>query len=192
MARRIALTAILLATGCTSSEAPPPAPTTTAPPPTPPVTEAPTTTSTTPPPPAPTATTGPLPVVARRPAPQPALPPQTPTSSSAPSAPEPGGVPPAGAVVSGAGKASWYARGTTTASGERFDPDGLSAAHRTLAFGTRLRVCRPAGEPCVGVVVNDRGPALWTGREIDLSRGAFATIAPLGAGVVDVIWTEAA
>lgn len=87
------------------------------------------------------------------------------------------------------GRASWYARGARTASGERFDPDGLTAAHRTLAFGTRLRVCH---DGCVEVEVNDRGPARWTGRDLDLSRAAFATIAPLGAGVVDVTWSEAA
>lgn len=181
MARRIALTAILLAAGCTSSEAPPPQPATTAPPPTPPATGAPTTSTTTSRPPAPTTTTGPLPVVVGRPA-----------ATLAPPLAGADSVPPAAASVSGAGKASWYARGSTTASGERFDADGLSAAHRTLAFGTRLRVCRPVGEPCVVVVVNDRGPNARTGRELDLSRGAFAAIAPLGAGVVDVVWTEAA
>lgn len=106
------------------------------------------------------------------------------TTAPLPAVPFPGG----GAVTGG--RASWYARGARTANGEAFEPDGFTAAHRTLAFGTRLNVCH--AERCVQVRINDRGPAAWTGRVIDLSRGAFAAIAPLSAGVVDVTWTEAA
>lgn len=87
--------------------------------------------------------------------------------------------------VGATARVSWYARGCCTASGERFDPDGLTAAHRTLPFGTRVRVCH---DGCVVVRINDRGPARWTGRELDLARGAFVRIAPLSAGVVSATW----
>jgi rare lipoprotein A len=95
------------------------------------------------------------------------------------------------------GKASWYAHGRLTASGERFRPDGLTAAHRRLPFGTRVRVCAAAGPrlrrraqsatqaPCVIVRINDRGPFV-RGRLIDLSRGAARALGKLGAGVFRV------
>jgi len=70
------------------------------------------------------------------------------------------------------GLASWYGprfHGRRTANGERFDADALTAASRTLPFGTRLRVCR--AERCVVVRINDRGPYVG-GRVLDLSRGA--------------------
>ncbi len=78
---------------------------------------------------------------------------------------------------------SWYGResGPRTASGERFDPNAMTAAHRTLPFGTRVRVCR-AGR-CVVVRVNDRGPFV-RGRDIDLSQGAAALIGIDGVGFV--------
>jgi rare lipoprotein A (peptidoglycan hydrolase) len=70
------------------------------------------------------------------------------------------------------GMASWYGgafHGRRTASGERFDANGLTTASRTLPFGTRLRVCRQ--QRCVVVRVTDRGP-FSRGRVLDLSRGA--------------------
>lgn len=94
--------------------------------------------------------------------------------------------PPAGGGQTGT--ASWYSTvemGTVTASGEPLDDDALTAAHRTLPFGTRLSVCH---DGCVTVRVTDRGP--WSGaRILDLSRAAFAAIANLGAGVIDVTWS---
>jgi rare lipoprotein A len=77
--------------------------------------------------------------------------------------------------------ASYYGSesGTRTASGARFNPNGLTVAHRTMAFGTRLRVCLHG---CVDVVVNDRGPFI-RGRHLDLSRGAAARIGLVGRGV---------
>jgi rare lipoprotein A len=81
--------------------------------------------------------------------------------------------------------ASYYGSGeylnALTASGERFKASGMTAAHRTLPFGTRLLVSR--GGRSVVVRVNDRGPAAWTGRSLDLSRGAASRIGMLGAGV---------
>lgn len=76
--------------------------------------------------------------------------------------------------------ASYYYQGKRTANGERFNPDGLTAAHKTLPFGTRLRVSYRGRS--VTVRVNDRGPFI-RGRQLDLSRGAARAIGMLGAGV---------
>jgi rare lipoprotein A len=80
--------------------------------------------------------------------------------------------------------ASYYGAesGRRTASGETFHPNGLTAAHRTLPFGTRLRVCYRG---CVVVRVSDRGPYV-RGRSLDLSAGAAARIGMLGVGVARV------
>ena len=79
--------------------------------------------------------------------------------------------------------ASWYEQGRVTASGERFRPDGLTAAHKTLPFGTILEVCRQSR--CVKVRVNDRGPFI-PGRELDLSRGAARRLGMIREGVAKV------
>jgi rare lipoprotein A len=75
---------------------------------------------------------------------------------------------------------------THTASGERFNQWGLTAAHRTLPLGSKLLVTHRGRS--VIVRVNDRGPAAWTGRSLDLSRGAATAIGlvHLGAGPVQV------
>jgi len=86
------------------------------------------------------------------------------------------------------GQASWYGpgfRGNPTASGERFVPRKRTAAHRTLAFGTVVRVTRTDTGQSVRVVVNDRGPFV-TGRVVDLSKGAARRIGMLDVGVVPV------
>lgn len=67
-----------------------------------------------------------------------------------------------------------------TASGERFNMWGLTAAHRTLPLGTRLLVSH--GGRSVVVRVNDRGPAAWTGRSLDVSRGAASRLGLIGPG----------
>lgn len=67
------------------------------------------------------------------------------------------------------GTASYYEHGARTVNGKRFHPNGMTAAHRNLPFGTRLKVSYN-GNP-VPVVVNDRGPFI-KGRILDLSRGA--------------------
>ena len=83
------------------------------------------------------------------------------------------------------GQASWYGgkfHGRKTASGERFDMNGLTAAHRTLPFGTKVRVVNEETGQSVVVRVNDRGP--WGhGRIIDLSRAAAERIGLRHAGV---------
>lgn len=74
-------------------------------------------------------------------------------------------------------------RSKRTASGEAFNPHGMTAAHKTLPFGTRLRVC--LSDRCVVVRISDRGPFI-RGRDLDLSRGAAAAIGLVGSGVARV------
>ncbi|WP_026274696.1 septal ring lytic transglycosylase RlpA family protein [Salinispora tropica] len=81
--------------------------------------------------------------------------------------------------------ASYYSEGQLTASGESFDPSAMTAAHKTLPFDTMVRVTNPVTSTSVTVRINDRGPFI-TGRCIDLSQAAFAVIAPLSAGHVEV------
>ena len=86
------------------------------------------------------------------------------------------------------GKASYYAaahRGKRTASGEAFNPDTLTAAHRSLPFGSRVRVTNLNNQRSVVVRINDRGPHV-RGRIIDLSRRAAEKLGMLRAGVVPV------
>jgi rare lipoprotein A len=92
----------------------------------------------------------------------------------------PGSVPPGWAQV---GMASWYGPGfdgKRTSSGEVFNQDGLTAAHATLPFGTRVRVTFLANKRSVVVRINDRIPR--RDRIIDLSRGAARAIGLIGPG----------
>ncbi|WBC13259.1 septal ring lytic transglycosylase RlpA family protein [Micromonospora sp. WMMA1998] len=88
-------------------------------------------------------------------------------------------------VDSGSCGASFYDEGQMTANGETFNPNALTAAHKTLPFDTRVRVTNPANGKSVVVRINDRGPYI-DGRCIDLSRAAFAAIASTDLGEVDV------
>lgn len=83
------------------------------------------------------------------------------------------------------GLASYYYQGTTTASGARFNPNGMTAAHRSLPFGTRVLVTNQSNGQSVTVTINDRGPFI-KGRIIDLSSGAAGVIGMKGAGVARV------
>jgi rare lipoprotein A len=87
--------------------------------------------------------------------------------------------------VASHGLASFYTEGTQTASGERFDTHELTAAHRTLPFGTRLRVTNVATGQSVTVRVNDRGPFVH-GRVVDVSYAAAETLGMVGGGVAKV------
>jgi rare lipoprotein A len=78
---------------------------------------------------------------------------------------------------------AYYWEGTHTASGQPFDPKGMTAAHRTLPFGTRLNVSNPRTGQSVIVVINDRGPFV-TGIDLDLSLGAAKAIGMQGTGAV--------
>jgi rare lipoprotein A (peptidoglycan hydrolase) len=92
------------------------------------------------------------------------------------------------AATSFVGGASWYGpgfAGRRTASGEVFDPSDLTAAHRTLPFGTRVRVTDLETGGTVEVRINDRGP-FSPGRVIDLSRAAASALDAVGRGVIDV------
>ncbi len=78
----------------------------------------------------------------------------------------------------GAGTASWYGpgfHGRKTASGQRFNQNAMTAAHRTLPFGTRVRVTNHGTGRSVVVTINDRGP-FHGGRVIDLSKASAAAI----------------
>ena len=83
------------------------------------------------------------------------------------------------------GKASYYWEGSRVATGARYNPDGLTAAHRTLPFGTRLRVTDLISKRSVDVIVNDRGPFV-PGRVLDLSRGAAVVLGMTGRGVTPI------
>jgi rare lipoprotein A len=83
------------------------------------------------------------------------------------------------------GKASFYSHGTRTASGAKFQPGALTAAHRSLPFGTVLRVTNLANQRSVLVTVNDRGPFIG-GRILDLSAGAATVIGMRQSGVAQV------
>jgi rare lipoprotein A (peptidoglycan hydrolase) len=81
--------------------------------------------------------------------------------------------------------ASYYWQGQKTASGERFNPHGLTAAHRSLPFGTKLRVVNPRNGRSVTVRVTDRGPFI-KGRSLDLSLGAAKVLGITAQGVARV------
>jgi rare lipoprotein A len=84
------------------------------------------------------------------------------------------------------GVASWYGpgfHGKKTANGERFNTNDLTAAHKTLAFGTQLRVTNERTGKSVVVRINDRGPYAH-GRVIDLSKAAAQAVGIEGVGQV--------
>jgi rare lipoprotein A len=83
------------------------------------------------------------------------------------------------------GMASYYWQGQMTASGARFNPSALTAAHRSLPFGTRVKVTNRSNGRSVVVTINDRGPFIG-GRIIDLSRAAAQAISMTSQGVAAV------
>jgi rare lipoprotein A len=86
------------------------------------------------------------------------------------------------------GKASFYAdkfEGTSTASGEKYKHSKLTAAHKTLPFGTKVRVTNLANDKSVEVTINDRGPYVEE-RIIDLSRAAAEELGFVNNGLADV------
>ena len=86
------------------------------------------------------------------------------------------------------GQASYYGygAGSQTASGARFNPNAMTAAHRTLPFGTKVRVTNKRNGKTVVVTINDRGPFI-RGRIIDLSTAAAGVIGMRSAGVAPVL-----
>lgn len=98
------------------------------------------------------------------------------------------GAPPSKSLQFQSGKASWYGRkfhGRKTASGERYNMNSLTAAHRFLPFGTRVLVTNTNNNQSVMVRINDRGPFI-AGRIIDLSPAAFKRISHVGRGILNV------
>jgi rare lipoprotein A len=89
------------------------------------------------------------------------------------------------AAASQCGKASWYKMGSKTASGERMNAGALAGAHRTLPFGTKVRVENLANGRSVVVRINDRGPFV-RGRVIDVTQGAAKQLGMINSGVARV------
>ncbi|HLZ01915.1 MAG TPA: septal ring lytic transglycosylase RlpA family protein [Bradyrhizobium sp.] len=99
-------------------------------------------------------------------------------------------IPPSGNIAaakpsSGGGVASFYSEDSETASGEKFDPNELTAAHPTLPFGTRLRVTNLKTGRSVTVRVNDRGPYV-PGRVVDVSYSAARALGMVQSGTANV------
>lgn len=83
------------------------------------------------------------------------------------------------------GAASYYSRGRRTADGHAFDPNGFTAAHRTLPFGTHVQVVDLVSGRSVVVTITDRGPFV-RGRVLDLARGAAQALGMTGRGVTRI------
>jgi rare lipoprotein A len=79
------------------------------------------------------------------------------------------------------GRASWYALHSKTASGERMNPSAMTAAHRSLPFGTKVTVTNKKNGKSVVVRINDRGPFI-KGRVIDVSKGAAQKLGFIKSG----------
>ena len=93
----------------------------------------------------------------------------------------------ASAAASETGKIAWYGRkfaGRKTASGEAFNPDALTMAHKTLPFGTRVKITNPKNSKSVTVRVNDRGPT-QPDRVGDVSYAAARKLGMLRSGVIE-------
>ena len=87
--------------------------------------------------------------------------------------------------TAGGGVASFYMEDSQTASGEKYDPHELTAAHPTLPFGTKLRVTNTTTGKSVTVRVNDRGPYVH-GRVVDVSYSAAQALGMVNSGVANV------
>ncbi|MGV3551333.1 septal ring lytic transglycosylase RlpA family protein [Rhizobium sp.] len=87
----------------------------------------------------------------------------------------------------GCGGASWYALSSKTASGERMNASKLTAAHKSLRFGTKLRVTNSRNGKSVVVRINDRGPFI-RGRILDLSKAAANQIGMISSGHAKVCY----
>jgi rare lipoprotein A len=88
------------------------------------------------------------------------------------------------------GSASWYALTSKTASGERMNPSAMTAAHRSLPFGTKIKVKNQKNGKEIVVRINDRGPFI-KGRVIDLSKAAAAKLGFVGAGHTKICMEKA-
>lgn len=87
------------------------------------------------------------------------------------------------------GSASWYALHSKTASGEKMNPSAMTAAHRSLRFGSKVRVTNQANGKSVVVRINDRGP-FTRGRVLDLSRAAAGKLGFISRGHTKVCFEK--
>ncbi|OXT02900.1 hypothetical protein B7H23_03205 [Notoacmeibacter marinus] len=91
------------------------------------------------------------------------------------------------------GKASWYGpgfHGKKTASGERFNQNAMTAAHKTLPLGTKVKVTNKRNGRSIVVRINDRGPYAH-GRVLDLSKGAASKLGFIRSGHTSVCYSKA-
>jgi rare lipoprotein A len=94
---------------------------------------------------------------------------------------------PAAAMAAESGKIAWYGKkfaGRKTASGERYNPEAMIMAHKTLPFGTRVKVTNPKNDKSVTLRVNDRGPT-QADRVGDVSQAAARQLDMVKSGVID-------
>jgi rare lipoprotein A len=87
------------------------------------------------------------------------------------------------------GRASWYALHSKTANGERMNPSAMTAAHKSLPFGTRIKVVNKSNGKSVVVRINDRGPFI-RGRIVDLSKAAAQSIGMIHSGHAKVCYVR--
>jgi rare lipoprotein A len=84
------------------------------------------------------------------------------------------------------GKASWYDKGRITANGKKFNPDKYTVAHRTLPFGTMLRLTNVKNGNTIEAIVSDRGPFVRT-KELDVSSGAAKALGFFHSGTAKLL-----
>lgn len=84
-------------------------------------------------------------------------------------------------------KASWYDQGYKTASGARFNPKSLTAAHRDFPFGTLIKITNPDNNRTVVAMINDRGPFI-KGRDLDVSKQVAIELNFIKKGITTVIY----
>jgi rare lipoprotein A len=95
-----------------------------------------------------------------------------------------------GSAYAQCGGASWYSMpGSKTASGAKMNPNALTAAHKSLAFGTKVKVTEQSSGNSIIVTINDRGPFV-KGRIIDLSKAAASQLGFRGKGHTKVCITQ--
>jgi rare lipoprotein A len=109
------------------------------------------------------------------------------TSAAAPASAPAAAATPAVSAAAESGKLAWYGKkfaGRKTASGERYNPEAMTMAHKTLPFGTRVKVTNPKNNKSVTLRVNDRGPT-QADRVGDVSLAAARQLGMVKAGVID-------
>jgi rare lipoprotein A len=109
------------------------------------------------------------------------------SSGAAPASAPAAAAAPAVAATDESGKLAWYGKkfaGRKTASGERYNPEAMTMAHKTLPFGTRVKVTHPKNNKSVTLRVNDRGPT-QADRVGDVSLAAARQLGMVNSGVID-------